>query len=73
MNKKVQAVLDEIRPMLQADGVEMEFLGVSDEGVVRLRLQGACATCAGTMMSLRQGIELMLKERVPEVKEVTAV
>ena len=72
MNEKVEAVLNEIRPSLQADGGDVELVGVN-EGMVSLRLTGACAGCPMSTMTLKMGIERILKEKLPEVKEVVAV
>ena len=72
MNEKVEAVLNEIRPSLQADGGDVELVGIND-GMVSLRLTGACAGCPMSTMTLKMGIERILKEKLPEVKEVVAV
>jgi len=72
MEEKVKKVLDEIRVSLQRDGGDAEFVGF-EGGVVKLRLVGACAGCPMSQMTLKQGIERILKERVPEVTEVVAV
>ena len=72
MKEKVEAALALIRPALQADGGDVELVDV-EEGVVKLRLTGACAGCPVASMTLKQGIERVLKEQVPEVKEVVAV
>ena len=72
MREKVEAALALIRPALQADGGDVELVEV-EEGVVKLRLTGACAGCPVASMTLKQGIERVLKEQVPEVKEVVAV
>jgi Fe-S cluster biogenesis protein NfuA len=72
MKDQVQAALDQIRPSLQADGGDVEMVDVED-GVVKLRLTGACAGCPMSTMTLKQGIERILKQEVPEVKEVVAV
>ncbi len=69
MKEKVQEALDKIRPMLQADGGDVELVDVED-GVVKVRLQGACAGCPMSQMTLKNGIEKMLKEKIPEVKSV---
>lgn len=69
MRDKVEAVLAEVRPSLQADGGDVELVDVSD-GVVKLRLTGACSGCPMSTMTLRDGIERILKEKVPEVKGV---
>ncbi len=72
MKEKVEAVLDQVRPTLQSDGGDVELVDVN-EGVVRLKLKGACAGCPMATMTLRNGIERILKEKIPEVKEVIAV
>jgi Fe-S cluster biogenesis protein NfuA len=69
MKEKVQAVLDKVRPMLQADGGDVELVDVQD-GVVKVRLQGACAGCPMSQMTLRNGIERTLKQAIPEIKAV---
>ena len=69
MKEKVQKALNKIRPMLQADGGDVEFVDVED-GVVKVRLQGACAGCPMSQMTLKNGIEKLLKEEIPEVKSV---
>ena len=69
MKERVEVVLDEIRPMLKADGGDVELIDVSN-GVVKVRLQGACAGCPMSQMTLRNGIERVLKERIPEVQSV---
>ena len=72
MKENVEAVLDQVRPTLQSDGGDVELVDVN-EGVVRLKLKGACAGCPMATMTLRNGIERILKEKIPEVKEVIAV
>ena len=72
MRKKVEAALDKVRPALLADGGNVELVDVN-EGVVKLRLTGACGGCPMATMTLRNGIERVLKEQVPEVKKVIAV
>ncbi|MHC4661545.1 MAG: NifU family protein [Planctomycetota bacterium] len=72
MNTRVQESLNLIRPMLQADGGDVELVEVVD-GVVRVRLQGHCAGCPGAQMTLSMGIERKLKEDIPEVQRVEAV
>jgi Fe-S cluster biogenesis protein NfuA len=72
MREKVETVLNQIRPTLLADGGNVELVDVS-EGVVRLRLAGACNGCPMAAMTLQYNIEQVLKEQVPEVKEVVAV
>jgi len=70
MKEKVQEALNKIRPALQADGGDCELIDVSDDGVVRVRLTGACNGCPMATMTLKMGIEKTLKTEVPEVKEV---
>ena len=72
MNEKVKAALDQIRPALQADGGDVELVSVKD-GTVSVKLTGACGGCPMATMTLKKGIERVLKEQVPEVKEVVAV
>ncbi len=72
MREKVEAALETIRPSLQADGGDVELVDVSD-GTVKVRLTGACAGCPMSTMTLQMGIERVLKEQVPEVKEVVSV
>ena len=72
MKEKVEAALAQIRPMLQADGGDVELIDVND-GVVSLKLTGACDGCPMAAMTLKMGIERILTEQVPEVKEVVAV
>jgi Fe-S cluster biogenesis protein NfuA len=72
MQEKIETVLGKIRPHLQADGGDVELVEVND-GVVRVKLTGACNGCPMASMTLRHGIERILKEELPEVKEVVAV
>ena len=72
MRDKVEAVLDEIRPALMADGGDVQLVDVK-EGVVTVRLLGACGGCPMATMTLQQGIERKLKEQVPEVKKVVGI
>ena len=69
MKEKVEKVLDQIRPMLIRDGGNVELVSI-DEGIVKVRLQGACAGCPMSQMTLKNGIEKVLKEKIPEVKAV---
>jgi len=70
--EEVSKVLDEIRPSLQADGGDVELVGIEDD-VVKVRLVGHCAGCAYSTMTLKMGIERLLKQRIPSVKEVQQV
>jgi Fe-S cluster biogenesis protein NfuA len=72
MSETVEQVLNQIRPSLQADGGDVELVGVKD-GVVSLRLTGACGCCPMSTMTLKMGIERILKSKLPEVKEVVSV
>jgi len=71
MRDKVEAVLDKIRPSLIRDGGNVELVDVSD-GVVKVKLTGACNGCPMSTMTLKMGIEQILKQEIPEVKEVVA-
>jgi len=73
MKQRVQEVLDMVRPALQADGGDVELVDVSDEGVVSVKLTGACGSCPMSTMTLKMGIEKNLMEQIPEVKEVIQV
>jgi len=72
VNEKVKEALDQIRPALQADGGDVELVEVVD-GTVKVRLTGACGHCPMSTLTLKRGIERILKEQIPEVKEVVAV
>ncbi|BCA79193.1 NifU family protein [Desulfuromonas sp. AOP6] len=73
MREKVEEVLQLVRPALQADGGDVELVDVTDDGVVSVRLMGACGSCPMSTMTLKMGIEKTLKERIPEVKSVVQV
>ena len=74
VTQKVQAVIEHIRPLLQADGGDIELVSFDEaKGVVSVRLRGACSGCPGAAMTLKMGVERHMKERVPEVKEVVAL
>jgi Fe-S cluster biogenesis protein NfuA len=70
---KVEAALAKIRPSLNADGGDVELIEVTPDGVVKLRLTGACQGCPMSQMTLKMGIEKMLREDIPELKEVVGV
>jgi Fe-S cluster biogenesis protein NfuA len=72
MKGQIEQVIDKIRPSLQADGGDVELVAVED-GVVKLRLKGACAGCPMSQMTLKNGIERLLKQEIPEVKSVESV
>jgi len=73
MQEKIETALGKIRPSLNADGGDVELVEVTPDGVVKVRLTGACGGCPMSQMTLKMGIEKVLKEEVPEVKEVVAV
>jgi Fe-S cluster biogenesis protein NfuA len=73
MREKVEQALNKVRPALQADGGDVELLDVSEAGVVKVRLKGACGGCPMSQLTLKMGIERILKKEVPEVKSVEAV
>ncbi len=72
MRKKIESALKEIRPSLQADGGDVELVDV-ENGIVKVRLTGACAGCPMSQMTLKQGIESYIKKAIPEVLRVEAV
>jgi Fe-S cluster biogenesis protein NfuA len=72
MREEIEKALEKIKPYLQADGGDVELIDVKD-GIVTVKLRGACAGCPGAMFTLKMGIEKKLKEEVPGVKEVRAV
>ncbi|MCE5203638.1 MAG: NifU family protein [Actinomycetia bacterium] len=73
MRERVQAALDKIRPALQADGGDVELIDVTDDGVVRVALQGSCRGCPMSQLTLANGVERVLKEEIPEVQRVEPV
>jgi len=73
LKERVEEVLGKIRPSLQADGGDVELVDVTEDGIVKVRLKGACSGCPMSQMTLKQGIESTLKQEIPEVKEVVAV
>ena len=73
MKDKVQEAIDKIRPMLKADGGDVELVEVGADGVVKVRLKGACAGCPMSQMTLKNGIEKMLQRDIPEVTSVESV
>lgn len=73
MEEKVREALDKVRPFLQADGGDVEFVGVDEDGTVRVKLTGACGGCPFAMMTLQSGIERIVKQEVPEVTQVISV
>jgi Fe-S cluster biogenesis protein NfuA len=70
---KIEAALQEIRPFLEADGGDINFIELTDEWVVKVKLLGACGSCSISMQTLKNGIEVVVKRAVPEVKEVIEI
>lgn len=73
MKDRVEKALDKVRPMLAADGGNVELVEITPDGVVKLRLKGSCGCCPMSQMTLKMGIEKIIKQEVPEVKEVVAI
>jgi len=73
MKEQVEKALERIRPALQADGGDVELVDVTENGVVQVRLKGACAGCPMATMTLKNGIEQRLRKEIPEIKNVEAV
>ena len=73
LKEKVENALNKVRPSLQADGGDVELVDVDEKGVVKVRLQGSCAGCPMSQMTLKMGIEKILKQNVPEVEKVESV
>jgi len=73
MKEKVEEVLNKVRPMLIADGGNVDLVEVTDDGVVKLKLTGSCGGCPMSQMTLKMGIERILKQEIPEIKEVMAI
>ena len=71
--EKVEEALKKVRPMLQRDGGDVELVSVEADGSVKVRLKGACGSCPMSTMTLKMGIEKLLKEQIPEIKEVIQV
>jgi Fe-S cluster biogenesis protein NfuA len=73
LREKVQEALDKVRPSLQADGGDVQLVDVEDTGIVKVKLTGACGGCPMSQMTLKMGIERILKQNVPEVTSVESV
>ena len=73
LEEKIKTALENVRPSLQADGGDVEFVSVSDDGIVSLKLTGACGHCPMSQMTLKMGIESYLKKEIPEVNSVVGV
>lgn len=70
LRAQVEAIIDEFRPFIRADGGDIELLGIDERGVVRVRMKGACVGCPASFMTLNLGIERRIRERVPAVSAV---
>ena len=73
LKAKVQAALDELRPAIQMDGGDVELVDITEDGVVQVRLMGACGGCPMSMVTLQAGIERIIKRKVPEIVGVAAI
>ena len=73
LKEKVEEALSKVRPSLQADGGDVQLIDVDEDGVVKVKLQGACAGCPMSQMTLKMGIEKTLKQNVPEIEKVVTV
>jgi Fe-S cluster biogenesis protein NfuA len=73
MREKVEEALKKVRPMLEADGGNVTLVDVTKDGVVKLKLTGTCGCCPMSQMTLKNGIERILKQAVPEIKEVVSI
>jgi Fe-S cluster biogenesis protein NfuA len=73
MKERIEAALDKVRPQLRMDGGDVKLVEVGEDGVVKVKLTGACGGCPMSQMTLKMGIERILKKEVPEVKQVVSV
>ncbi len=73
MRDRIEKALDKIRPMLRADGGNVELVDVTSDGVVKLKLTGSCGCCPMSQLTLKNGVEKIIKQEVPEIKEVIAL
>lgn len=73
MKEEVASILETVRPALQADGGDVELVEVTEDGIVKVRLKGACGSCPMSTMTLKMGIERAIKEKIPSIKEVVQV
>jgi Fe-S cluster biogenesis protein NfuA len=73
MKEKVEAALERIRPVLRRDGGDVRLVEVTPEGIVRVRLEGSCSNCPMSQMTLKNGIERVILNEIPEVKAVESV
>jgi Fe-S cluster biogenesis protein NfuA len=73
LEKKVQNVLDQIRPYLQADGGDIRFVGLTEDNILNVELMGACGSCPYSIITLKNGVESAIKKAIPVIKSVEAV
>ncbi len=73
LTEKVEAALEEIRPFLQSDGGDIKLLGIDDEKIVRVQLEGACVGCSVNQMTLKSGVEMTIKKHAPQIEQVINV
>lgn len=73
LTQKVENALEEIRPFLQSDGGDITLLGIEDDKIVRVQLQGACVGCSVNQMTLKSGVEMTIKKHAPQIEEVINV
>lgn len=73
LTEKINNSLDQLRPFLHADGGDMELVEITDDGIVRVRLMGACSDCSMSLMTLKAGLEEAVKKIAPEIKSVEAI
>jgi len=73
MRDRIEKALDKVRPMLMADGGNVELVDVTSDGIVKLKLKGSCGCCPMSSMTLKNGIEKILRQEIPEIKEVIAL
>jgi Fe-S cluster biogenesis protein NfuA len=72
MQEQVKKIVDQLRPVIQADGGDLELVNVSEDGIVTLKLRGSCTGCGSAAATLRNGIERWIRNKVPGVREVVA-
>ncbi len=73
LNRKIEDVLNRIRPSLQADGGDVELIDVDENGIVKVKLTGACSGCPMSAMTLKMGIEKIIKQNIPEIQKVESI
>lgn len=73
LEKKARNVLDQIRPYLQQDGGDIEFVNITDDGILNVELRGACGSCPYSIITLKNGVETAVKKAIPEIRSVEAI